>query len=103
MQIINDYGDVRLCSWLCDGGIIGNLLDNDINEIFNSEKANRNVLIEAAVQKAITEKEKELNNSLKTKDEEIFIFIDNIIIIYSITNYSNNVIFFYGGAINIII
>ncbi|MDD7271290.1 MAG: hypothetical protein PUH25_05350 [Spirochaetales bacterium] len=37
----------------------------------DSEKANRNVLIEAAVQKAITEKEKELNNSLKTKDEEI--------------------------------
>ena len=37
----------------------------------DSEKANRNVLIEAAVQKAITEKEKELNISLKTKDEEI--------------------------------
>lgn len=37
----------------------------------DSEKANRNVLIEAAVQKAITEKEKELSNSLKTKDEEI--------------------------------
>ena len=37
----------------------------------DSEKANRNVLIEAAVQKAITEKEQELSNSLKTKDEEI--------------------------------
>ena len=52
----------------------------------DSEKANRNVLIEAAVQKAITEKEKELNNSLKTKDEEIIRLnnsLDNIFCKYS--------------------
>lgn len=39
LQITDDYGSVRQCSWLYDGGIIGNLLDSDIKEIYHGERA----------------------------------------------------------------
>lgn len=39
LQIINDYGDIRQCGWLCDGGVIGRLLDQDIKEIFHGKRA----------------------------------------------------------------
>ena len=39
VQIINEDGAVRLCSWLNDGGIIGHLTKNSLNEIYHSEEA----------------------------------------------------------------
>lgn len=40
VQIINDNGDVRLCSWQYDGGVIGNLLEQPMQEIYHSTQAN---------------------------------------------------------------
>lgn len=39
VQIINEEGDVRLCSWLKDGGIIGRLSENTMEEIYHSTEA----------------------------------------------------------------
>lgn len=41
VQIINADGDVRLCCWRKDGGIIGNLKENNLYEIWHGEKANK--------------------------------------------------------------
>ncbi len=40
VQITNADGAVRLCSWLNDGGIIGHLSENSLEEIYNSNEAN---------------------------------------------------------------
>lgn len=40
VQVINDRGDVRLCSWQNDGGVIGNLTEQSMEEIFHSTEAN---------------------------------------------------------------
>ncbi len=39
VQIINEDGAVRLCSWLNDGGVIGHLTKNSLDEIYHSEAA----------------------------------------------------------------
>lgn len=39
VQVINDNGDVRLCSWQYDGGVIGNLLKQPMTEIYHSTQA----------------------------------------------------------------
>lgn len=39
VQIINEDGAVRLCSWLYDGGIIGYLTHNSMEEIYHSPAA----------------------------------------------------------------
>lgn len=39
VQVINENGEVRLCSWLKDGGIIGRLADNTMEEIYHSSEA----------------------------------------------------------------
>lgn len=39
VQVVNAEGDVRLCSWLKDGGIIGRLTNNSMEEIYHSEQA----------------------------------------------------------------
>lgn len=39
VQIINEDGAVRLCSWLHDGGVIGHLTKNSLEEIYHSEEA----------------------------------------------------------------
>ena len=39
VQITNEDGAVRLCSWLCDGGIIGHLTKNSLDEIYHSTEA----------------------------------------------------------------
>ncbi|MCR5608116.1 MAG: SPASM domain-containing protein [Lachnospiraceae bacterium] len=39
VQIINEDGAVRLCSWLYDGGIIGYLSKNSLEEIYHSNEA----------------------------------------------------------------
>lgn len=39
VQIINQDGAVRLCSWLNDGGVIGHLTKNSLDEIYHSEAA----------------------------------------------------------------
>ena len=39
VQIINEDGAVRLCSWLCDGGIVGHLTKNSLDEIYHSQAA----------------------------------------------------------------
>lgn len=39
VQIINEDGEVRLCSWLKDGGVIGKLTDNTMEEIYHSSEA----------------------------------------------------------------
>lgn len=46
VQIYNDTGDVRICSWTRDG-YVGNLLDNSFEEVYNSDAAKqlRNRLI----------------------------------------------------------
>ncbi len=48
LQLSNIDGDVRLCGWLYDTGVIGNLKDNNLYEIYHGEKANklRQMLIE---------------------------------------------------------
>ena len=33
VQVINENGDVRLCSWLYDGGVIGRLTEKTMKEI----------------------------------------------------------------------
>lgn len=40
VQVVNEDGEVRLCSWQKDGGIIGRLFDNSMEEIYNSTEAN---------------------------------------------------------------
>ncbi len=40
VQIINEDGAVRQCSWLYDGGIIGHLTKNSMEEIYHSPVAN---------------------------------------------------------------
>jgi MoaA/NifB/PqqE/SkfB family radical SAM enzyme len=39
VQVINADGEVRLCGWLKDGGIIGRLSDHSMKEIYNSNEA----------------------------------------------------------------
>lgn len=39
VQVINEDGAVRLCSWLNDGGVIGNLTKNSLDEIYHSDAA----------------------------------------------------------------
>ncbi len=39
VQIINDDGEVRLCGWLKDGGVIGRLAEKPMKEIYNSKEA----------------------------------------------------------------
>lgn len=39
VQVINEEGDVRICGWLKDGGIIGRLTDNTMEEIYHSSEA----------------------------------------------------------------
>lgn len=39
VQIINEDGAVRQCSWLYDGGVIGNLTKNSMEEIYHSPAA----------------------------------------------------------------
>lgn len=39
VQIVNDDGAVRQCSWLNDGGIIGYLSKNSLFEIYHSKEA----------------------------------------------------------------
>lgn len=39
VQVINENGDVRLCSWLYDGGVIGRLTEKTMKEIYHSKEA----------------------------------------------------------------
>lgn len=39
VQVINDDGEVRLCSWQKDGGVIGRLSEKSMKEIYNSKEA----------------------------------------------------------------
>lgn len=39
IQICNEEGEVRICGWLKDGGIIGRLTDNTMEEIYHSAEA----------------------------------------------------------------
>lgn len=39
VQVINENGQVRLCGWLKDGGVIGKLTDNTMEEIYHSTEA----------------------------------------------------------------
>lgn len=39
VQVVDEEGTVRLCSWQKDGGIIGRLTDNSMEEIYNSKAA----------------------------------------------------------------
>lgn len=39
VQITNSDGEVRLCGWLQDGGVIGRLTDSSMEEIYNSSEA----------------------------------------------------------------
>lgn len=41
VQIINAEGDVRLCGWFKDGGVIGNLKQNSLHEIYHSKAAEK--------------------------------------------------------------
>lgn len=38
-QVMDVYGRVRMCPWLKDDGVIGSLLDNNMEEVWHSEKA----------------------------------------------------------------
>ena len=40
VQVINEDGAVRQCSWLTDGGIIGHLTKNTMEEIYHGPAAN---------------------------------------------------------------
>lgn len=40
IQVINEDGEVRICGWLKDGGVIGKLSDNTMEEIYHSAEAN---------------------------------------------------------------
>lgn len=39
VQVMNEDGAVRLCSWLHDGGVIGYLTQNSLQEIYHSDEA----------------------------------------------------------------
>lgn len=39
IQVINEEGEVRICGWLKDGGVIGKLTDNTMEEIYHSSEA----------------------------------------------------------------
>ena len=39
IQIINEEGEVRICGWQNDGGVVGKLSQNSMEEIFNGEAA----------------------------------------------------------------
>ncbi|MBO4909053.1 MAG: hypothetical protein J5476_07210 [Lachnospiraceae bacterium] len=39
IQVINDDGDVRVCGWLKDGGIVGRLAEQSMSEIYNGAHA----------------------------------------------------------------
>lgn len=39
LQVMDEEGAVRLCSWLHDGGVIGHLTKNSLEEIYHSEEA----------------------------------------------------------------
>lgn len=39
VQVCNEEGDVRLCGWLKDGGIIGRLSEGTMEEIYHSAEA----------------------------------------------------------------
>lgn len=39
VQVMNEEGAVRLCSWLNDGGVIGYLTKNSLQEIYHSDEA----------------------------------------------------------------
>lgn len=39
LQVMDEDGAVRLCSWLHDGGVIGYLTKNSLEEIYHSEEA----------------------------------------------------------------
>ncbi|MBD5538118.1 MAG: radical SAM protein [Lachnospiraceae bacterium] len=39
VQVCNEEGEVRICGWLKDGGIIGRLTDNTMEEIYHSTEA----------------------------------------------------------------
>ena len=39
IHVINEDGAVRNCSWLYDGGVIGHLTKNSLDEIYHSEEA----------------------------------------------------------------
>lgn len=39
VQVMNEDGAVRLCSWLIDGGVIGYLTKNSLAEIYHSDEA----------------------------------------------------------------
>lgn len=39
IQVCNEEGEVRICGWLKDGGIIGRLADNTMEEIYHSAEA----------------------------------------------------------------
>ena len=39
VQVMNEDGAVRLCSWLKDGGVIGYLTQNSLEEIYRSDEA----------------------------------------------------------------
>ncbi|MBO6113878.1 MAG: radical SAM protein [Lachnospiraceae bacterium] len=40
VQVIDEDGTVRLCGWQKDGGVIGRLTENSMEEIYNSHAAN---------------------------------------------------------------
>lgn len=40
VQIMGHYGDVRICGWMKDGGIIGRLADDSLYDIWHSRRAN---------------------------------------------------------------
>lgn len=39
VQVMNEDGLVRLCSWQKDGGIIGKLTEQSLEEIYHGEEA----------------------------------------------------------------
>lgn len=39
VQVMNDSGEVRVCGWLKDGGVIGRLTEKSMKEIYNSPEA----------------------------------------------------------------
>lgn len=39
IQIVNEEGEVRICGWLKDGGVIGKLTENTMEEIYHSAEA----------------------------------------------------------------
>lgn len=39
VQVINDSGEVRICGWQKDGGVVGRLTEKSMEEIYNSTEA----------------------------------------------------------------